>query len=144
MIFSRKDIAGALRLKNAVDAEWAKAKSKIETEPTSKPSSKTKSSIANNDSPAKGVNLTQSTKDRVSNVRRTNSVVKLQFKGGVNIYKTSKLSKIAFKVPSETKALIIDSVIQPKNSTNPHLYKIEMENKGQKYTGWVSAYVVYD
>ena len=91
----------------------------------------------------KGIAFTKSTKTRIAETREIGSTVTLKYNGTVNIYKESKLNKIAFKVPDGVQAVIIDSIIQKPKSSNPNIYKVEMMKNDGKYTGWVSAYVVH-
>ena len=95
------------------------------------------------DMPVKGIAFTKSTKTRISVTREIGSTVTLKYNGSVKIYKDSNLNKIAFKVPDGVQAVIIDSITQEKKSSSPDLYKVEMTKRDEKYTGWVTAYVVY-
>lgn len=91
----------------------------------------------------KGITFTNSTKNRIATAHEIGSTVTLKYNGTVNIYKESNLNKVAFKVPDGVKAVIIGSIKQTQKSSNPDLYKVEMTKWDEKYTGWVTAYVIH-
>ena len=92
----------------------------------------------------KGVALTNSSKNRISKEHKVSSIVTLQYNKKVNVYKESNLNRVAFTVPSGTKAKIIDAIINTGKSTNPNLYKIKVSRNDETNIGWVSALVIYD
>ncbi len=92
----------------------------------------------------RGVSLTKSTKERISKALPVGTLITLKYDGGVNIYESAEIRKVAFKVPSGTEAKVIDSIINNAKSTDPNLFKVEMVHGERKYYGWVTAYVAYD
>ena len=97
-----------------------------------------------NSGTGKGIILNESTKARISTIYNIGSVVTLKYDGGVNLYKDLGLNKAAFKIPSGTKARIIDAILTPKKNSGSNIYRVEVQDGKDKYSGWVTAYVVYD
>lgn len=99
---------------------------------------KTKSNIQ------KSVSLTNSSKKRIAKEHKVGSIIVLQYHKKVSIYKESDLNRVAFNVPSGTKAKIIDSIINTGKNANPNLFKVEVQQNNETHIGWVSALVIYD